>query len=277
MASTPAGGAAPGSAPAWPRFIGLGIFIGFVASLLPLLLIGGGSPGSPGQGISQDSTVAPVSRIDTPTDLDTGSVEDKPTFEAPPAFTLDPDVAYVADLELESGTVRIELFNDLAPVHVNNFVFLAEQGFYDGLTFHRVVPGFVAQAGDPTATSSGGAGYVLPDEAADDAATLSLGDAGIIAMARSGAGASSSQFFITQSPQATLDALGFTAFGRVVEGLDLIIELPERDPQARPAPPAGARIVSITIRRLSPRSDTGSAAESADDAESDSAEPAPSG
>ncbi|MXY79087.1 MAG: peptidylprolyl isomerase, partial [Chloroflexi bacterium] len=153
-----------------------------------------------------------------------------------------------AVIELETGTVEIDLFEDVAPVHVNNFVFLARQGFFDGLTFHRVIENFVAQGGDPTATGTGGAGYILPDETPAPAGALSLGGAGVIAMARSAAGASSSQFFITLSPQGQLDGLDFTAFGVVTAGLDLVQGIPLRDPQEVPPPPPGARIVTVTIQ-----------------------------
>lgn len=230
----------------WTKiFFAVGL-VGIVGSLVPLLIIGNNSTPSGPAGVVVD---APVRRLPTTLGENIGAVEGKPTFDAPPPFTLDPSKNYEAILTLEDGgTVRIQLFDDIAPVHVNNFLFLVNQQYYDDLTFHRVVPDFVAQAGDPTATSSGNAGYVLPDEeVAGNGAALTLGDSGIIAMARSGAGVSSSQFFITLSPQPQLDALGFTAFGKVVEGMELVQELPARDPQELPQPPAGARITSIRI------------------------------
>ena len=207
------------------------------------------APEPPGAPPLEEETAAPVRRLPTEASEAIGAVEGKPTFDAPPPFTLDTSNNYEAILELEEGgTVRIQLFGDIAPVHVNNFVFLVDQEYYDNLTFHRVVSDFVAQTGDPTATSTGSAGYVLPDEeVAGNAAALTLGDTGIIAMARSGAGASSSQFFITLSPQGQLSDLGFTAFGKVIEGMELIQALPARDPQELPQPPAGARIKSIRI------------------------------
>ena len=132
---------------------------------------------------------------------------------------------------------------------MSNFLFLVGEGFYDGLTFHRIVADFVVQAGDPTATGTSGAGYTLPDEEVrdDDRDLLSLDQTGVISMARSGLGASSSQFFITLSPSGFLDAQRFTAFGRVTEGLELLQAFDVRDPAALPTPPAGPRIVSITI------------------------------
>ena len=120
------------------------------------------------------------------------------------------------------------------------------------LTFRRVVPGFVAQGGDPTATGTGGAGYTLPDEPINDANedTLSLDASGVISMARSGQGASSSQFFITYTPQGQLDDQDFTAFGAVVSGMDSLHAFGSRDPGAIPAPPAGPRIVAIRITEV---------------------------
>ena len=239
----------------------IGIIAGLVGGSLPLITGGGGGAGPGGA-----DAVDPIVRRD-PADpnagIDIGAVE-KPQFDAAPALALTPGTDYRAVLELESGEVEIDLFEDLAPVHVNNFVFLAEQGFFDGLTFHRVIESFVVQGGDPTATGTGGAGYVLPDESAGPGGALSLGGDGVIAMARSGAGASSSQFFITLAPQAQLDELDFTAFGVVTAGLDLVLAIPLRDPQQVPPPPPGARIVAIRIEQgAAPSGDT--AGDTADD------------
>ena len=178
--------------------------------------------------------------------MDIGAV-DKPTWGAAPPLMLDSDLDYVAVLELETGTVRIDLFEEIAPIHANNFVFLVEAGFYDGLSFHRVIAGFVAQGGDPTAIGNGGPGYsLLDEEIGDNAAALSLEGIGLIAMARSNA-ASGSQFFITYEPVGFLDAQSFTAFGRVIEGMAAVLALEERDPAAFPPAPAGGRILSATI------------------------------
>ena len=168
------------------------------------------------------------------------------SLDAPPAAALDPTQDYVAVFELENGTVRIQLFDDVAPIHANNFVFLIEEGFYDGLTFYRVLEGEVAQTGAPSATGNGDAGYVLPDEGAPSLdEPLTLGDHGLIAMARTGAETSSSQFFITLSPQDQLDSLGFVPFGRVVEGLDLVRALTPRNPLAPPLPAACAPALDL--------------------------------
>ncbi len=218
--------------------------VGLIGSLLPVLLISDGGGTSTTTGIT-----SAIRRVDDPGAQGIGAVE-KPSFDAPPAEVLDPSQDYIAVFELETGTVRIRLFDDVMPIHTNNLVFLIEEGFYDNLTFHRVVEGEVAQTGDPTATNNGDAGYILPDESAlslDE--PLTLGDRGLIAMARTGAGASSSQFFITLSPQEQLDSLGFVPFGRVVEGLELVTALTPRNPMSTPLPEAGDRILSASIEK----------------------------
>jgi cyclophilin family peptidyl-prolyl cis-trans isomerase len=130
-----------------------------------------------------------------------------------------------------------------SPITVNNFVFLARQGYYDGVTFHRVLPGFVAQAGDPTGTGSGGPGYFIPNETD---AGLSFDSAGVVAMANSGIDRNGSQFFITYAPQPALDG-GYTIFGRVVSGMEAVLALAPRDPAANPNAPAGDTIRAVTI------------------------------
>jgi len=199
-------------------------------------------------GPSPTTDPPPVRR--TGSEVDTGAVEGKPRWDAPPVYSLTEGVDYIAEIELENGEiVVIDLYEGLAPEHVNNFVFLAREGFYDDLTFHRVVPGFVAQAGDPTATGTGSAGYTLPDEPIHDAneRALSVTPIGVVSMARSGLGASSSQFFIKLGDQDHLDGQGFTSFGVVTSGLDLLYAFDTRDPAAVPAPPAGPKIVAIRI------------------------------
>ncbi len=216
---------------------------GSAAIDLPTISAVSGRPQTADDAVTAEPS-APVE--EEPGVVDIGAV-DKPTWGAAPPFTLDTDLDYVAVLELETGTVRIDLFEEIAPIHANNFVFLVEAGFYDGLSFHRVIAGFVAQGGDPTAIGNGGPGYSLPDEEiGDNAAALSLEGIGLISMARSNA-ASGSQFFITYAPVGFLDGQSFTAFGRVVEGLDAVLALVERDPAAFPRAPAGGRILSATI------------------------------
>jgi cyclophilin family peptidyl-prolyl cis-trans isomerase len=235
--------------------------VGIVGSLVPILLLGSGSNSGSTSAADRGaaSGPAPVSTLDGPeddavtatvADVDQVTVEDKPQFDAPPAVTIDLESSYTAVMTLENGTViEIELFDDVAPIHTNNFIFLAEQGFYDGLTFHRVLPDFVAQGGDPTGDGAGSAGYTLPDEeVAGNAEALSLEGEGIISMARGPLGASSSQFFITLAPQGGLDSQGFTAFGRVVLGFEAVQQqIRLRDPSSAVEP--GTRIDSVTIRQ----------------------------
>lgn len=151
-------------------------------------------------------------------------------FEAPPEMQIDTDKIYVATLETEKGDVVIELFADRAPVTVNNFVFLAEQDFYDGTTFHRVIPGFMAQGGDPTGTGAGGPGYRFQDEIVPG---LRFDQDGLLAMANSGPNTNGSQFFITYAPAPWLNGL-HTIFGKVISGMNVLYQLTERDPEESP-------------------------------------------
>lgn len=159
-----------------------------------------------------------------------------------PPLVIDLDKTYFATIELEHGTVRIELLPHLAPLAVNNFVFLAREGWYEGITFHRVIPGFIVQAGDPTGTGFGGPGYAFENE---DAGIL-FNDAGLVAMANAGRDTNGSQFFITLGPADHLNG-GFTVFGLVTEGLDVVEQLTPRNPDENANLPPGDRIIRITI------------------------------
>ena len=139
---------------------------------------------------------------------------------------------YYAFVELEDqngeamGKVKIELYADKTPKTVQNFIDLSNSGFYDGIIFHRVIPGFMAQTGDPDGTGSGGPGYTFEDEFHP---SLSHDSAGILSMANRGPDTNGSQFFITYGPQPHLDNM-HSVFGKVVEGLELIEAIPPRDP-----------------------------------------------
>jgi len=156
---------------------------------------------------------------------------------------IDTDKTYEAVLHTEKGDVRIALYDDLAPVTVNNFVFLAREGFYDGVTFHRVIPGFMAQTGDPTGAGSGGPGYRFEDEFDP---SLRHAAAGVVSMANAGPNTNGSQFFITYGPTPHLDD-AHTIFGRVIEGMDVVEALTPRDPQENPDAPAGDQIITVDI------------------------------
>jgi len=163
-------------------------------------------------------------------------------YATPPAMAIDSQKSYVAVLETDKGVIRIKLLPDIAPQTVNSFVFLAREGYFDGVTFHRVLPGFVAQGGDPTGTGSGGPGYDLPDEFSDRPI-----DKGIVAMANTGRpNSGGSQFFITYTRQETLDG-AYTVFGEVIEGMDVAESLTPRDPRANPNAPPGDRMIKVTI------------------------------
>ena len=165
-------------------------------------------------------------------------------YDSPPPMTIDPDKSYMATLELEKGgEIVIELFAKEAPVTVNNFIFLAREGYYDGVTFHRVIPGFMAQGGDPMGTGGGGPGYTIPDEFSplrrhDGPGVLSMANVG---RPDTGGG----QWFITFAATPHLDD-AHTVFGRVVEGIDVVNGITPRDPGTATSP--GDAISSITIQ-----------------------------
>jgi cyclophilin family peptidyl-prolyl cis-trans isomerase len=163
------------------------------------------------------------------------------TYDRPPEMALRPDVDYYANLVTEKGTVRIRLFAREAPETVNNFVFLAREGYFDGTTFHRVIEGFMAQGGDPTGTGTGGPGYRIRDEFHPD---LRHDRPGILSMANRGPNTGGSQFFITHVPTPWLDER-HAVFGEVVEGMEVVNALRERDPQSDREP--GDRIERVEI------------------------------
>lgn len=163
-------------------------------------------------------------------------------YDSPPAMTIDTDKDYSAKFVLASGgEFTVDLFEKDAPITVNNFVFLAREGFYDGVTFHRVIPGFMAQGGDPTGTGTGGPGYRFQDEFSPN---LRHDKPGILSMANSGPGTNGSQFFITFVPTPHLND-AHSVFGVVTEGMDVVNAIPERDPGSARSP--GESIASLTI------------------------------
>ncbi len=190
-------------------------------------------------------------------DDDSGDVAEFPTAAVPfsdgcqkseekqfpdgPETIIDTSKTYVATITMASGgEIVVELFSD-TPITTNNFVFLACRGYYDGLTFHRVISGFMAQGGDPTGSGSGGPGYAIPDE---DSAGHRM-DADVISMAKAGPNTTGSQFFITYTPQPQLEA-DFTVFGQVTSGVDVVAGITPRDP-GDPTAPTGDVMQSITI------------------------------
>lgn len=162
-------------------------------------------------------------------------------WNTPPAIEIDPKKNYTARMETEKGEMVIELFADKAPKTVNNFVFLARQGFYDGIIFHRVIADFMAQGGDPTGTGTGGPGYKFEDEFDP---SLKHDKPGVLSMANAGPGTNGSQFFITHVPTPWLDNK-HSVFGQVAEGIDVLMSIPPRDPMNPEHP--GVKIVKVTI------------------------------
>jgi len=163
-------------------------------------------------------------------------------FTACPPMTIDPSKQYLATLHTEKGDIVIELAADKAPLAVNNFIFLANNGWFDGVTFHRVIPGFVAQAGDPTGTGYGTPGYAFKNEISD----LKFDAPGVVGMANAGADSNGSQFFITYQAVPTLDGK-YTVFGHVIQGMDVVTSLTPRDPAQSGDLPPGDKILSVTI------------------------------
>lgn len=184
-------------------------------------------------------------------------------YNAPPEMVIDPQKRYQATIKTEKGDIILELEAEKAPTTVNNFVFLAREGWYDGGTFFRVLPGFMAQTGDPTDTGIGGPGYRFADEFDPD---LKHDSPGILSMANSGPDTNGSQFFITYEAAPWLDAYDensdlkaceqqevscHAVFGRVIEGLDVLESLTPRNPAENPELPPGDKIITIEIEELS--------------------------
>lgn len=163
-------------------------------------------------------------------------------YTAPPPMMIDPQKSYRATIVTELGDIVLELYADRAPNTVNNFVFLAREGYYDDTTFHRVIPGFMAQGGDPTGTGRGGPGYTFADEFDP---TLRHNGPGSLSMANAGPDTNGSQFFITYDATPWLDDM-HTVFGRLIEGMDVLVDLAPRDPQQNAGFP-GTRIQTIVI------------------------------
>ncbi len=162
-------------------------------------------------------------------------------WKTSPPMTLDRQKTYTATLKTDLGDIVVRLHADKVPHIVNNFVFLAREGFYDGVTFHRVIADFMAQAGDPTGTGTGGPGYRFADEFHPD---LRHDGPGILSMANAGPNTNGSQFFITHMPTPWLDGK-HAVFGNVTSGLDVLLSIAPRDPGRAREP--GVRIQTIEI------------------------------
>jgi len=167
-------------------------------------------------------------------------------WSSPPELQLDPKMSYTATLHTDLGDIKLHLTADKTPRTVNNFVFLAHQGFYDGTIFHRVIKDFMVQGGDPTGTGRGGPGYRFADEFDPK---LRHNGPGVLSMANAGPGTNGSQFFITHVATPWLDGK-HSVFGQVIEGLDVLFAIPERDPMKVSAPAVTLKSVTITEEPL---------------------------
>jgi peptidyl-prolyl cis-trans isomerase B (cyclophilin B) len=143
----------------------------------------------------------------------------------PPSLTIDVHKTYLVTIETNRGNIELELYPEHAPTTVNNFVFLTNEGFYDGVKFHRVIANFMIQGGDPTGTGRGGPGYRFQDETFGN--PLKHGE-GVLSMANAGPNTNGSQFFITHLPTPHLDGK-HTVFGKVVEGMDVVNAIQQGD------------------------------------------------
>jgi len=159
-----------------------------------------------------------------------------------PPMLIDTSKQYFATVKMaKGGEFVIQLYADKAPITVNSFVFLARQGYFDGITFHRVLEGFMAQGGDPTGAGMGGPGYKFVNEDSD----LTFDKAGVVAMANAGRDTNGSQFFITFAPVPRLNG-GYTIFGQVISGMEVVNGITRRDPSKNPTYPGDA-MESVTI------------------------------
>ena len=173
--------------------------------------------------------------------LETNSEGERPMqWSQPPKMTIDKSKEYRAIMETEKGTMVLDLFARDVPNTVNNFVFLATNGYYDGTTFHRVLADFMVQGGDPTGTGSGGPGYIFNNEI-----TSHKHDAGALSMANAGANTNGSQFFICLTDQHRLDG-SYSVFGKLVEGMDVLRSIRLRDPSKNPQY-EGDKLISVRI------------------------------
>jgi cyclophilin family peptidyl-prolyl cis-trans isomerase len=181
--------------------------------------------------------------------------EKKPTFSKPPPMTIDVNKRYTATFKTSCGSFTVALLPKVAPIGVNNFVFLADKGFYDGLTFHRIVKNFVIQGGDPKGDGTGGPGYHFKIETSKK---QTFDSAGLLAYANSGPNTNASQFFVTLGPEPNLNPTpqaSYTIFGDVTRGLDVVKKIGTVPTVAGPACPAGENcsptepvfILSVTI------------------------------
>jgi cyclophilin family peptidyl-prolyl cis-trans isomerase len=163
------------------------------------------------------------------------------SYASPPVMGIDPQKTYTATIQTDDGDIVLQLFADKTPNTVNNFVFLAREGFYDGVIFHRIIDNFMVQGGDPTGTGRGGPGYSFADEFHPE---LRHDGPGVLSMANAGPNTNGSQFFITHVATPHLDGK-HSVFGRVTGGLDVLMAIPTRDPAQAQAPAVAIKTILI--------------------------------
>ena len=203
-------------------FVVVALIVGLVLSSLAAKDSGAVQTEIPGNSEIPSATDVPVAG-DSP-------VKEDKQYSKAPAMQIDVAKTYLATFKMaKGGEFIVQLYADKAPITVNSFVFLAREGYFDGLTFHRVLEGFMAQGGDPTGTGGGGPGYEFVNEDSD----LTFDKAGVVAMANAGRDTNGSQFFITFAPAEFLNG-GYTIFGQVTEGMDVVNGITRRDPDQRP-------------------------------------------
>jgi cyclophilin family peptidyl-prolyl cis-trans isomerase len=226
------------------RMIGLGVILVVLLLLGYMFINNGFSSGTE----SPIPTLPPATEpVDAAPTQEASAPANSKQYDSYPPMTIDPQKKYFATVKMaKGGEFVVQLFPDKAPLAVNSFVFLAREGYFDGVTFHRVLEGFMAQGGDPTGTGFGGPGYEFDNEDSD----LTFDKAGVVAMANSGRDTNGSQFFITFVPTPELNG-GYTIFGQVTEGMDVVNGITRRDPQLNPDFPGDA-IETITITETNP-------------------------
>jgi len=203
-----------------------------------------GIPGTPYIKINSTYTLEEFQGLSLPAVVEWIKLEEIQFAECPP-LTIDSEAEYFATVVLGEGKFVIKLYAESAPLAVNNFIFLAENGWFDGITFHRVITGFMAQTGDPTGTGIGDPGYRFGNEISPN---LVFDRAGLVAMANSGPDSNGSQFFITYAPAPNLNG-GYTIFGEIVEGMEVVQTITPRNPQQGADLPPGDLIISVTIEK----------------------------
>ncbi len=204
--------------------------------------VASGMPGTPFLLVDGEIYSGPLSYANLEAIIQLKLLADK-QFDTCPPMQIDSSKQYQATIKTEKGDIVLELLAEDAPMAVNNFIFLAQHGWFDGTTFHRVVPGFVAQAGDPTGTSFGSPGYAFDNEIVPG---LKFDKPGMVGMANAGPGTNGSQFFITMAPTPDLDGK-YTIFGRVIAGMDVVEKLKERNPSQSLVAETGDKIFSVVI------------------------------